>query len=601
MADVKFTLALVDKAAAPARNATKAIKGLESGLKKADTGKLEKGLAKAGKEADGFSKAIQGVALAFGAMKLASVVKDSAFGFAKMGIDAAVAKQNTKIALTTILGDAKKADVALANIHGLANFLGVDPGPLSEQFIKLTEKGHKTADAMRILQGSLDLTALKPGRKLEEVVESFAELDDKGKLAEDALAKFSKMGVNRDTFLGLLGKHLGTDAKGAALAIKNGQVKVETAQKIALESITKQTGKALGGAKKEQGASLGGLIENFESLPKRWASAIDTDKALEPVKKLMVQLTDLLNPDSETGKKFIGVLTKIAGDLGRVFANIDPEKLAKAVDNASVSFDKGYTAAKSFFEGIDKGANGAGKALGFFRGEQDKTFPSSERLSKNLATIGTVLGIVGKVVMFVAERLGGSLVNAFLFVVNKVQWVFDSIGKLIDGFKTGTAMTAIKQIGSDLIDGMWKGITAGWRLMIGKFKALIDLLPTAAKKALGIASPSKVFMKIGHHVTAGMAKGVNDNADVAQVAMVKAIEPPSYAAGPKSFGTFAPAAAKGAAPMPNINFSANVTIEGDVPNAKQKGQQVAASLESEWRRFIDAYFAEQALARGAAA
>ena len=64
-------------------------------------------------------------------------------------------------------------------------------------------------------------------------------------------------------------------------------------------------------------------------------------------------------------------------------------------------------------------------------------------------------------------------------------------------------------IGENIVSGLLNGITAGWTALVTKVKGLVNLLPKAAKIALGIHSPSKVFDEIGVQVCNGLAQGLD--------------------------------------------------------------------------------------------
>ena len=91
-------------------------------------------------------------------------------------------------------------------------------------------------------------------------------------------------------------------------------------------------------------------------------------------------------------------------------------------------------------------------------------------------------------------------------VVEIVTNVRDSIINVFSNIKE-TFMT----IGSNIVDGIWEGISAGWNWLTDKVKGLAQSLFDAAKSALGISSPSKVFRDgIGHWIPPGIALGVED-------------------------------------------------------------------------------------------
>lgn len=74
-------------------------------------------------------------------------------------------------------------------------------------------------------------------------------------------------------------------------------------------------------------------------------------------------------------------------------------------------------------------------------------------------------------------------------------------------------------VGSNIVTGIWNGISAGWDWLVGKVKDLAGSLLQGAKDALGIESPSKEFAWVGKMVDEGFAKGINDNADLVTSAM----------------------------------------------------------------------------------
>ncbi len=63
--------------------------------------------------------------------------------------------------------------------------------------------------------------------------------------------------------------------------------------------------------------------------------------------------------------------------------------------------------------------------------------------------------------------------------------------------------------GSYLVSGFANGISANSYLAIAKARAMANAAATAAKNALAIHSPSKVFEKIGSYIPAGFANGID--------------------------------------------------------------------------------------------
>lgn len=64
-------------------------------------------------------------------------------------------------------------------------------------------------------------------------------------------------------------------------------------------------------------------------------------------------------------------------------------------------------------------------------------------------------------------------------------------------------------IGSQIVEGLWKGLTGGWATLVKKVGGLAQQLPDIVKRVLGIHSPSKVFDEIGVNTCKGLAQGLS--------------------------------------------------------------------------------------------
>ena len=68
----------------------------------------------------------------------------------------------------------------------------------------------------------------------------------------------------------------------------------------------------------------------------------------------------------------------------------------------------------------------------------------------------------------------------------------------------------IAEIGSNIVSGIWNGISSGWNWLTNKVSNLANSLLDAAKDALGINSPSKEFAdKVGRWIMPGVGKGLD--------------------------------------------------------------------------------------------
>ncbi len=91
---------------------------------------------------------------------------------------------------------------------------------------------------------------------------------------------------------------------------------------------------------------------------------------------------------------------------------------------------------------------------------------------------------------------------------------FGDLGVKIAGFFTGIMTkgkelyASFKTIGSDIVKGMWEGISAMGKWIKDKVGGFFQGITDKVKIVFGINSPSKVFAQLGSYTGAGFAKGL---------------------------------------------------------------------------------------------
>ena len=108
----------------------------------------------------------------------------------------------------------------------------------------------------------------------------------------------------------------------------------------------------------------------------------------------------------------------------------------------------------------------------------------------------------------VIETLATGLITNVPKLIAKVPQIMTS---LKNGFLN--LCSGFADVGKNIIDGLWNGIQNGWNWLTDKVSSLAKGLLDAAKSALGIASPSKEFRKIGEFCVAGFNDGIDDLMD----------------------------------------------------------------------------------------
>lgn len=115
----------------------------------------------------------------------------------------------------------------------------------------------------------------------------------------------------------------------------------------------------------------------------------------------------------------------------------------------------------------------------------------------------------------IKSTMSNALTSAKNSVVNACKNIFTGMKNAFSNIKD-----TFRNIGTSVIDGIKNGITGAVSGLYNSIKNALSGLVDKAKKALGINSPSKVFANVvGKAIPEGVAKGVDDNVDLADNAV----------------------------------------------------------------------------------
>jgi TP901 family phage tail tape measure protein len=245
--------------------------------------------------------------------------------------------------------------------------------------------------------------------------------------------------------------------------------------------------------------------------------------------------------------------------------------------------------------------NNWGAITGFFGGIWERirsTFTSNWAFIRNL--------LLGALVIFMPPV-------AALMLVAKA--VYDNWGAIRSGFMAGVAFLAgivgpvvqpllnilgfmgglylrFSQMGLHLIQGLGRGILSGVGWVLKLITNVATTIGGAFARAMGIKSPSRVFMAYGGHLMAGLHNGIDNDADapvgrmtrlsrdLTQALAVTAATPALAVAGVAPGAGSAPATARAAPPAP-------MTVTIHINGANRDPQDIAAAVEQALAR-VDA-------------
>ncbi len=187
------------------------------------------------------------------------------------------------------------------------------------------------------------------------------------------------------------------------------------------------------------------------------------------------------------------------------------------------------------------------KAVGeFFGADVNAELPDVLKLGEYAAyAIAGAIGLLVIGVIAVAAAFAilaapvllfyGALVGLVVGVEAAYDWLNSKLPEALTAVETaieGARTTLIEigekfsQVGSELIDGLVKGIEAGAGAVLSAITGVVQGGIDAAKALLHISSPSKVFAEMGGYTAEGFAEGVEDGTPAVQGSLESMVTPP---------------------------------------------------------------------------
>lgn len=274
--------------------------------------------------------------------------------------------------------------------------------------------------------------------------------------------------------------------------------------------------------------------------------------------------------------------TRFGDNISDLFGSLRIEGLLEGLSKLADLFDKNSVtgkALKSVFESlfqplIDGVTNLIPKIIAGFIQLQIwllKALIAIKPYGSEILTVIQVLGVLAAIVVgvFVAALAVGIAIAVTFWTImltlgKAMQWVTEKFFGLGASIKEGLAGISLEDIGKNLIAGLVGGIAGAGPSVIKALTGVVGSAVDAAKSALGIASPSKVFAEIGMQTAAGMATGVEGATGEVKGALESMVAPPDASA------TVTPAAT-GAS---GGGHTFNITINGAGGNAEEIGEVV---------------------------
>lgn len=232
---------------------------------------------------------------------------------------------------------------------------------------------------------------------------------------------------------------------------------------------------------------------------------------IEAIPVIVVELAEAV-PDIVAA--IIDVLAELPGLIGEVFAEIVTDLVEwgqQMLSNASMAMSNMLSQVNSIIQELPGKiwthlVNAVNKVIAW--GQQmvsNASTAASNMLSKVSSTLQQLPGKVWDYLSQAAQKVvtwGTQLAQKGAAAATQL---FNSI---VNGLSSLPSKMA--EIGSNIVSGIWNGISSGWNWLTNKVSNLANSLLDAAKDALGINSPSKEFAdKVGRWIMPGVGKGLD--------------------------------------------------------------------------------------------
>lgn len=242
----------------------------------------------------------------------------------------------------------------------------------------------------------------------------------------------------------------------------------------------------------------------------RFNDAIDTIKAnvSQALFNLGTNLSATLAPAMEK-------VSELIGDIAGKIANANPTFLAVVTVVAGIV----ASLAPVLIIG-GKLIRGVGKAIKSFQ----TLFAVISANPIMAAVVGASLLVSGLIALYKNSENFRNIVNKVGSALKSFITTIASVAKKITT-TLASAFNKVKDIGSNIVKGLWDGINNKFAWIVGKIKSFTNGIKDKLKSFFGIASPSKWARDmLGANLVKGFAQGITQNASIINDA-VKSLSP----------------------------------------------------------------------------
>jgi tape measure domain-containing protein len=246
---------------------------------------------------------------------------------AKMVLDAVTFRQNTEVALRTVLGFREVAAKALEEATRFAARTPFTTQQVVDAYKRLAIAGFKPVEIPVILKGVGDLSAMQgfSQEAVNRIITALTQIRAKGRIQGEELMQLAEAGAPLAKIYERIGARLGVTAQQARKFIEAGRVSSDLGIVAVLEAIRDTvSGGRLGGLMDQFADTLTGLWSTLRSRPFEFFK----DIRITPLENLLRNLVAITDTTSSLGQRLkAGLESAIGAGVQSLFG-----PLAKATD-----------------------------------------------------------------------------------------------------------------------------------------------------------------------------------------------------------------------------------------------------------------------------
>lgn len=343
---------LVDKYSANADRMTRSTDGFMAAMKRAESGLSD--MEKASDRASSSLGTLNGLFGSWGTWQGAirstvGLVGDLASGFARVSLEVGkfviqtlAQKETTLTSFELMLGSADKAKALYKDAVAYARMTPFETTDVVGGFQGLLSAGFNV-DQTKVLFQALGDVASTQGDRAKESLRgmtlALSQIKALGHLSGQDLHQITTWGATAGIGVGGIYEHLAkllkVDKKAIPGMQEAGAISAD-AFVMALTQTINDKFHGIGNLMEKQSHTISGLLSNLFSAPTDFIDAMDTDEShgLKKFKGFLENLSDMLNPLSDSGKEFGKLFDRVFNDaFGNLFDGLSgPEGMHKLED-----------------------------------------------------------------------------------------------------------------------------------------------------------------------------------------------------------------------------------------------------------------------------